>query len=104
MLAGQLADTSKAEEGIKLAKAQLKGNPGDREVHLALAQMYTRMRRWKEAADEIDAADALSTSTNAGRTRSTSTFCAGRWMSGRSTTIPPKSSSARSWPSTATTA
>src|SRR5271167_600170 len=66
MLAGQLADTSKAEEGIKLAKAQLKGKPGDREVHLALAQMYTRMRRWKDAADEIDAADALSTSkTNA---------------------------------------
>src|SRR6202035_820980 len=60
MLAGQLADTSKAEEGIKLAKAQLKGNAGDREVHLALAQMYTRLRRWKEATDEIDAADALS--------------------------------------------
>jgi tetratricopeptide (TPR) repeat protein len=60
MLAGQLADTSKAEEGIKLAKAQLKGNAGDREVHLALAQIYTRLRRWKEATDEIDAADALS--------------------------------------------
>ena len=61
MLAGQLADTGKPEEGIKLAKAQLRGNPGDREVNLALAQMYTRLRRWKEAADEIDAADALST-------------------------------------------
>ena len=60
MLAGQLADTSKAEEGIKLAKAQLRGNAGDREVDLALAQIYTRLRRWKEAADEIDAADALS--------------------------------------------
>ena len=61
MLAGQLADTGKAEEGIKLAKAQLKGNAGDREVNLALAQIYTRLRRWKDAADEIDAADALST-------------------------------------------
>jgi len=60
MLAGQLADTSKSEEGIKEAKAQLKGNAGDREVHLALAQMYTRLRRWKDATDEIDAADALS--------------------------------------------
>src|SRR6202789_2904814 len=60
MLAGQLADTGKPEEGIKLAKAQLRGNAGDREVHLALAQMYTRMRRWKDAADEIDAAEALS--------------------------------------------
>jgi tetratricopeptide (TPR) repeat protein len=61
MLAGQLADTGKAEEGIKLAKAQLHGNPGDREVNLALAQIYTRLRRWKEATDEIDAADAFST-------------------------------------------
>ena len=61
MLAGQLADTGKPEEGIKLAKAQLRGDPGDREVDLVLAQIYTRLRRWKEAGDEIDAAEALST-------------------------------------------
>src|SRR5277367_2483607 len=61
MLAGQLTDTGNPEDGIKLAKAQLRGNSGDREVNLALAQIYTRLRRWKDAADEIDAADALST-------------------------------------------
>jgi tetratricopeptide (TPR) repeat protein len=61
MLASQLADNGKVEEGIKLAKAQLHGDPSDREVNTALAQIYTRLRRWKEAADEIDAADALST-------------------------------------------
>src|ERR1700733_10833067 len=61
MLAGQLADTSKPDEGIKLAKAQLHGDPGDREVDLVLAQIYTRLRRWKDAADQIDAAEALST-------------------------------------------
>jgi tetratricopeptide (TPR) repeat protein len=61
MLATQLADGGKVEEGIKLAKAQLHGDPGDREVNLVLAQIYTRLRRWKEAADEIDAAEALST-------------------------------------------
>jgi tetratricopeptide (TPR) repeat protein len=61
MLASQLADSGKVEEGIKLAKAQLHGDPGDREVNTALAQIYTRLRRWKEAADEIDAADAFST-------------------------------------------
>ena len=61
MLASQLADSGKVDEGIKLAKAQLHGDPGDREVNLVLAQIYTRLRRWKEAADEIDAADALST-------------------------------------------
>src|SRR5271156_2040208 len=61
MLAGQLADTNKSEEGIKLAKAQLHGDAGDREVDLVLAQIYTRLRRWKDAGDEIDAAEALST-------------------------------------------
>jgi tetratricopeptide (TPR) repeat protein len=60
MLALQLADTNKPEDGIKLAKQQLRGDAGDREVHLQLAQMYTRLRRWKEASDEIDAADSLS--------------------------------------------
>jgi tetratricopeptide (TPR) repeat protein len=60
MLAAQLSDSGKTEEGLKLAKAQLQGNAGDREVHLTLAQMYTRLRRWKDASDEIDAADALS--------------------------------------------
>ncbi len=61
MLAGQLADTNKPDEGIKLAKAQLHGDPGDREVDLVLAQIYTRLRRWKDASDQIDAAEALST-------------------------------------------
>jgi tetratricopeptide (TPR) repeat protein len=61
MLAGQLADTSNPEEGIKLAKAQLKGNADDRDVNLVLAQIYTRLRRWKEAAEQIDAAEVLAT-------------------------------------------
>jgi tetratricopeptide (TPR) repeat protein len=61
MLAGQLADTGNPEDGIKLAKAQLKGNADDRDVNLVLAQIYTRLRRWKEAADQIDAAEVLST-------------------------------------------
>jgi tetratricopeptide (TPR) repeat protein len=61
MLASQLADTGKAEDGIKLAKAQLRGNAEDREVDLSLAQIYTRLRRWKEAAEAIDAADVYST-------------------------------------------
>ena len=50
------------------------------------------------------ASDAMGLRPAKQTTRSTSTFCAGRWMSGRSTTIPPKSNSARSWPSTPTTA
>src|SRR3984885_14648116 len=39
MLASQLADNGKVEEGIKLAKAQLHGDSSDREVNTALAQI-----------------------------------------------------------------
>jgi tetratricopeptide (TPR) repeat protein len=61
MLAGQLGDSNKPEEGIKLAKAQLKGDASDREANLVLAQIYTRLRKWKEAGEQIDAAEALAT-------------------------------------------
>jgi tetratricopeptide (TPR) repeat protein len=60
-LASQLADTGKPDEGIKLAKAQLSGTPEDRDVEMALAQIYTRLHRWKDADDELDKAEALST-------------------------------------------
>ena len=59
MLAGQLADTGHAEEGLTLANAQLKHNDDDRDVYLALAQIDTRLRRWKEASEDIDKAAAL---------------------------------------------
>lgn len=59
MLAGQLADTGKADEGIALANAQLKHTNEDRDVYLALAQINTRLRRWKDAGDSLDKAAAL---------------------------------------------
>jgi tetratricopeptide (TPR) repeat protein len=58
MYAGQLADTGKVEEGLTLAKAQLNGTPDDRDVEEALAQIYTRIKRFKEASDQIDKAEA----------------------------------------------
>ncbi len=64
MYAGQLADTGKGDEGIALAKAQLKGSPeaakDDRDVQLALANIYLRLKRYDDAAAEIDKADATS--------------------------------------------
>ena len=60
MLAGQLADNGQSEQGIAMARSMLTGKPEDREVYLALAQMYTRLRNWKEASDAIDHADQLS--------------------------------------------
>jgi tetratricopeptide (TPR) repeat protein len=61
MLAGQLADTGHADDGVALANAQLKHNDNDRDVYLALAQIDTRLRRWKEAGGNIDKAAALPT-------------------------------------------
>ena len=55
MYAGQLADTGKVDEGVALARAQLAataGSPDERDSRLALATMYTRLKRWQEASSE----------------------------------------------------
>jgi tetratricopeptide (TPR) repeat protein len=62
MYAGQLADTGQVDEGIALAKAQLsdKSSTADqRDVHFSLAQIYTRLKRFPDAASELDSASAL---------------------------------------------
>ena len=59
--AGQQADTGKAEVAISSVKAMLNGTPDDREIWTALAQMYSRLRRWKDAQEAIGKAEQLST-------------------------------------------
>lgn len=59
MYAGQLADTGEAEKGIALAKAQLTGQQ-DREAYLALAQIYTRLKKFDDAKEALDSAEKLS--------------------------------------------
>ena len=50
VLAGQEADGGEAEPAIARVHAMLDGNPtDDREVWIALAQMYSRLRRYPEA-------------------------------------------------------
>ena len=64
MYAGQLTDTGQVDQGIALAKAQLAatmGTPDERDSHLALATIYTRLKRWPEASAELNSADALAT-------------------------------------------
>jgi tetratricopeptide (TPR) repeat protein len=58
--AGQQADTGQPEVAIASVKAMLKGTPEDREVWIALAQMYSRLRRWKDAQEAIGKAEELS--------------------------------------------
>jgi tetratricopeptide (TPR) repeat protein len=59
VLAGQLADNGKADDGVSMAKAELKGGTEDRDVYLTLSQIYARLRRWSEADEALDKADAL---------------------------------------------
>ncbi len=59
-LATQLADDGKAEEGIQTAKALLKNSADDRETYISLSNIYSRLKRWKDAEDAIAKADKLS--------------------------------------------
>ena len=61
MLAGELADQGKVDEGLNLAKGLLNNTNDDRSVWLTLGQMYTRLHRWKDAEDALDKASALTT-------------------------------------------
>jgi len=58
--ASQQADMGKGDAPIEHVKTMLKGTPEDREVYIALAQMYSRVKDWKQAEDDIDKAIALS--------------------------------------------
>lgn len=59
MLATQLADEGNADEAIALAKSLLKGNAEDRETYLSISQVYSRLKRWKEAEDALGQAEKL---------------------------------------------
>jgi tetratricopeptide (TPR) repeat protein len=59
--ARQLADSGKVDEALKLANAQLAGTPDDRDVYFTIADMNVRDKRWKDASEVLDKADALAT-------------------------------------------
>ena len=59
ILAGQLADSGKVDEGLKLANSLMKGGPQDRDVYVAIAQIYSRLKRWPEAEQNIAKAQQM---------------------------------------------
>jgi tetratricopeptide (TPR) repeat protein len=63
MLAGELADEGKVDEGLAMARSLLKNDNSDddRKVWLDLAQMDTRLHRWKDAEDALNKAGAITT-------------------------------------------
>lgn len=61
ILAGELVDEGKSDEGLALAKGMLDNSDGDRAVYFALGNMYTRLHRWKEAEEALAKATPLAT-------------------------------------------
>jgi tetratricopeptide (TPR) repeat protein len=60
-LAGQLVDTGQVDSGIAQAKSMLTGkNKDDRDVYLGISQIYSRLRKWKEAEEAVAQAEKLS--------------------------------------------
>jgi len=59
MLAGEMGDLGKTDEGLALAKGMLVNKPEDRTVWIAIGQMCVRARRWKEADDAFNKAEEL---------------------------------------------
>ncbi len=62
LLAWQLADTGKLDEGLALANGLLKGNSSDRDVYLQISQIQLRLKHWKEAEEALAKAEPYSTS------------------------------------------
>jgi len=61
VLAGQEADSGEPDAAIARVKAMLNGKPSDdREVWIALGQMYSRLRRYPDAEKALDKALELS--------------------------------------------
>ena len=61
VLDSQMADQGQPDKALADVRSMLKGTPADREVYIALAQMYSRLKRWPEAEEAIEKATQLST-------------------------------------------
>jgi tetratricopeptide (TPR) repeat protein len=61
LLAGELTDLDKADEGLSMAKGLLNNSPEDRVVWIAIGQIDVRLRRWKDAEDALNKAEPLTT-------------------------------------------
>jgi tetratricopeptide (TPR) repeat protein len=57
LLAWELADTGKLDEGLAMANSLLTGKAGDREVYLQISQIQLRLKHWKEAEDALTKAE-----------------------------------------------
>jgi tetratricopeptide (TPR) repeat protein len=64
LLAWQLADTGKLDEGLALANGMLTGKAADREVYLQLSEIQQRQKHWKEAEEALAKVEPFATSND----------------------------------------
>ncbi len=62
LLAWELADTGKLDEGLALANSQLKGTSADRDIYLQISQIQARLHHWKDAEAALEKAAPFATS------------------------------------------
>ncbi|MCI0351705.1 MAG: tetratricopeptide repeat protein [Acidobacteriales bacterium] len=60
LLASQFAENGQGDTAVSELKSLLKGGADDREIYIALAQVQTRLRHWKEAEEAVEQAEKLS--------------------------------------------
>jgi tetratricopeptide (TPR) repeat protein len=60
VLDAQLADMGEFDQAVADIKGMLKDGPEDRDVHLRLAIIYTRAKRWSDAEQSLAKAEQLS--------------------------------------------
>ena len=61
LLAWQLADTGKLDEGLTIANGLLNGKPTDKDVYFQISEMQQRQKHWKEADEALAKAEPLAT-------------------------------------------
>ena len=92
--AQQLADRGQVDQALAIAKAQFTNTPADLNVHQRLAELYIRLKRFSEADQEIQTADAIAKNS---QERLFVYFLRGEFYDRQKMYDRPKSSSARRW-------
>ena len=63
LLAWELGDTGKLDEGVSIARSLLNGSHSDLDVYLQISQIEARQHHWKEAEEALEKAQPLATKT-----------------------------------------
>ncbi len=60
VLDAQLADMGQVDQAVADIRSMIKGGPEDRDIYVRLGIIYTRAKRWNDAAEALNKAEQLS--------------------------------------------